>query len=84
MLMSTMSRFRGMTTSERLFAAKLLEAFDASIRRHDRSEAMRILQDVELSRTQAEAIVGAIEQNPAKYGYAAQSPAAPKATEIPD
>ena len=64
-----MSRFKGMTTNERLCEAGLLEAFDAAIRRRDRVAAEAILEQVELPHPEAEAIVRAVLKNPKFYGY---------------
>ena len=65
----TMNNFSGMTVNERLFTAGQMDAFDKAINEQNRAEAIRILQQVELSTTEAESIVGAIEKTPCKYGY---------------
>ena len=62
-------KYGGMTVNERLFTAGLLEAFDKAISNRQRAEALRILQEVELTPTQAESTVSTIEQNPSQYGY---------------
>ena len=65
-----MSRFKGMTTNERLASAGLMQDFDAAIRRGDRAGAEAILEQVELPPSEAEAIVRAVLKNPKFYGYA--------------
>lgn len=46
--MSDGSRYAGMTLNERLFAAGLIEAFDAAKRTRDRAEMIRLLTDVDV------------------------------------
>ena len=58
-----------MTVNERLFTIDRIEDFDRAIEGRNRLEAIRILQEVELSATEAESILAAIENNPGKYGY---------------
>jgi len=64
-----MNNFSAMTVNERLFTAGHMDAFGKAIIAHDKTEAIRILRQIELSVTEAESIVGAIEKNPRKYGY---------------
>ncbi len=66
-----MASFLGMTTNERLFAANLLESFDATIQRRDFEGAVALLIKVEISPAGAEEIVTTIFANPEKYGYMA-------------
>jgi hypothetical protein len=64
-----MNNFSGMTVNERLFAAGRIDDFDKAMEERNRAEAIRILQEVELSATEAESTMAAIENNPGKYGY---------------
>ena len=61
------SRYAGMTVNERLFEARLLEAFDAAARARDRSEMIRILTEVDVD--DAAGSADAILQRPEKYGF---------------
>ena len=63
------NQYVGMTTNERLFAAKLLDQFDDSIRARDRELAASILQRVGLTRWHAEQVAETILANPKTYGY---------------
>ena len=58
-----------MTVNERLFNAGTLEAFDAAARRRDRSAMIRLLEEVQLMRAEAEQSVDTVLANPAKYGF---------------
>ena len=62
------SEYAGMTVNERLFAAGLLDAFDAAAKRRDRDEMIRLLASVELEGPDGPAIVDTILANPGKYG----------------
>jgi hypothetical protein len=65
---SSNSRFRGMTTNERLFEAGLLERFGDAARMRDRAAMSEILSQVDLA-SQADTIINAILANPSKYGF---------------
>ena len=62
-------RFNGMTVNERLFEAKLLDAFDLAVIKRDRKKLIEILKTVELSDEQANSTIDTIFLNPKKYGY---------------
>lgn len=62
-------RFSGMTVNERLFEAKLLEAFDFAVNKRDKKKLVEILKKVALSEEQANSTIDAIFLNPKKYGY---------------
>ena len=64
-----MSTYGGMTVNERLFNTGLLDAFHNCIANSDDHGAVRILTNVELNPEEARAIVAAIRQSPAKFGY---------------
>jgi len=64
-----MGKYGGMTVNERLFGAGLLDTFDNCIKRSDDEGAVAVLTKVELTPDEAKAIVAAVRQNPAKYGY---------------
>lgn len=51
------SRYRGMTTNERLFAANLMDDFDKAIRQRDRVMSVYLLQKVGLTLPAAERVV---------------------------
>ena len=55
-----MMDFRGMTVNERLFAAGRLEAFDAAAARRDREATRRLLEGLDLSDANIDAIVDAV------------------------
>ena len=59
----------GMTVNERLYAMRLLEAFDAAVKRRDKETLIALLMRTFLSRGEAEESVDAILRDPAKYGY---------------
>ena len=59
----------GMTVNERLYAAGLLEAFDAAVERGDKDEVIRLLQEVHLSPQDAQWSADALFANPGRYGY---------------
>lgn len=61
--------YGGMTVNERLFAAGLVEQFDAAISSGDRQRAIEILVQVSLSDVSAGETVDAVLANPEKYGY---------------
>ena len=58
-----------MTVNERLFAAKLLSAFDAAVRRRQRAEMIALLERVELTSTEAGVTADAILAAPSRYGF---------------
>lgn len=62
------SRFSGMTTNERLFAAELLGTFDRAAKCRDREGMVAILEKVELG-DQAAQIADAVLASPTTYGY---------------
>jgi hypothetical protein len=62
------TKFAGMTTNERLFAAGLLDTFDQAARRRDRGRMVEVLGKVELA-DQAEKIVDAVFADPNRYGF---------------
>jgi hypothetical protein len=55
--MSEKTDYRAMTVNERLFAAGLIEQFDRAVKRKDQSLVIEILAKVDVSRTDATAIV---------------------------
>lgn len=61
--------YSGMTLNERLFNAGILDAFDAAARRRDRGAMVRLIQEVDVTRDEAERSVDTILANPEKYGY---------------
>jgi hypothetical protein len=61
--------FGGMTLSERLFVAGLLEQFDDAISSGDRQRAIEILVQVAISDDSGTETVDAVLANPSKYGY---------------
>ncbi len=61
--------YSGMTLNERLFAAGLLDQFDAAARRRDRAQLVELLKLVQLNQTEAEASADALLEKPEKYGY---------------
>jgi hypothetical protein len=65
--------FAGMTVNERLFAAGLLDQFDAAMNSGDRHRAVELLEQVAMSQGGAAATVGAILADPGKYGYPRRS-----------
>jgi len=62
------TKFAGMTTNERLFAAGLLDTFDLAARRRDRARMIEVLGKVELA-DQAERIADGICADPKRYGF---------------
>lgn len=58
-----------MTVNERLFAAGLIQQFDAAISSGDREGAIEILLRAALSGVSAGETVDAVLANPEKYGY---------------
>jgi hypothetical protein len=61
--------FGGMTVNERLFAAGLVEQFDAAIDSDNRQLAVDLLEQVAMARDSAAATVDAILAHPSRYGY---------------
>ena len=59
--------FEGMTVNERLFAAKLLESFDAVAGARDRDGMIAIIRSVDVD--PPEPTVDAILERPEFYGY---------------
>lgn len=66
---SYQSTYSGMTTNERLFAAGLLDDFDAAARRRDRQQMIAILQRVRFDAAEAASITDAMLEAPSKYGF---------------
>jgi hypothetical protein len=65
----TDENFAGMTLNERLYAAGLLDAFDAAVERGDKDEVIRLLQEVRLSRQDAQWSADTLFANPGRYGF---------------
>lgn len=63
------ANFDGMTLNERLYAAGLLDAFDAAVERGDKDEVASLLQRVHLSPDDALWSAEALLANPGRYGY---------------
>ena len=61
--------FSGMTVNERLFAAGLLDGFDAAARKRDRAKLVDLLKRVDLSQSDAEFSADTVLSNPSMYGY---------------
>ena len=64
--MKSMGNYSGMTTNERLFAAGLLDAFDAAVVRGDRKQMIDILQSVDV--LDPERVSETILSRPTRYG----------------
>ena len=62
-------RYAGMTVNERLFAADLLDAFDAEVLKRDRKAMIAILARVEMTPEQCIQTTDAILADPRKYGF---------------
>jgi len=60
--------YSGMTVNERLYAAGLLEAWDAAAKSRDRNRMIELLNEIDLS-NQAESISDKILANPKFYGF---------------
>ena len=60
--------YSGMTVNERLYAAGLLDAWDAAAKSRDRNRMVELLNEVDLS-NQAEWISDKILANPKFYGF---------------
>ncbi len=60
--------YKGMTVNERLYAAGLLEAFDAAVVRGDKDELIRLLVSTNLSHADACATAFATLADPVRYG----------------
>ena len=65
--------FDGMTVSERLSAAGLVEQFDAAIHSGNRQLVVQLLEQVAMGRDNAAATVDAVLADPSKYGYPRRS-----------
>jgi len=61
--------YAGMTVNERLAVAGLMQAFDKAVMARNRSAAVAILRQAELSEEQAASTVDTIVANPGRYGY---------------
>ena len=64
-----MTDYAGMTVNERLAVAGLMQAFDKAVMARNRSAAVAILRQAELSEEQAASTVDTIVANPGRYGY---------------
>lgn len=62
----TEPKFAGMSVNERLFVAGLLETFDDSVRKRDRSAMIALLRKVGLA-DQAEGVADRILADPRRY-----------------
>ena len=60
--------YSGMTVNERLYAAGLLEAWDAAAKCRDRNRMIELLNEIDLS-NQAQSISDKILANPKFYGF---------------
>jgi hypothetical protein len=60
--------FGGMTTNARLYAAGLLDAWDAAVHARDRDRMIEVLCQVDLA-SQAESISDLVLLNPGRYGF---------------
>ncbi len=63
-----MPDYAGMTVNERLAVAGLMQAFDKAVMARDRSGAIAVLRQVELSDEQAASTVDTMFANPSRYG----------------
>ncbi|TMA71289.1 MAG: hypothetical protein E6J67_23240 [Deltaproteobacteria bacterium] len=61
--------YSGMTVNERLFAAGLLDDFDAAVMRWDKEAVLNLLQKVEMSPDEALETADALFANPEFYGF---------------
>jgi hypothetical protein len=64
-----MSPYAGMTVNERLYAADLIEAWDAAVMRRDRAKMLEILMVTELTAEQAASTLDTTLADPGKYGF---------------
>lgn len=62
-------RYGGMTVNERLVVAGVMDQFDAAIRRRDRTAAIAVLTELDMSHASAASTVDATLSDPSKYGY---------------
>lgn len=60
---------RGMTVNEALWAAGLMDAFDAAARKRDRDSLVSILIRAGFTADQANETTTALLRNPKMYGY---------------
>ena len=60
--------YSGMTVNERLYAAGLMDEFDAALRARDRARIIMVLERVALSRADAAFSADTILGNPKRYG----------------
>jgi len=58
-----------MTINERLFTARLSDAFDRAAGARDRDGMIAILSQLELTMDEAASVADSILANPAKYGF---------------
>lgn len=66
--MSGKEDFSGMTVDERLFAAGLLDRWDAAVCARDRNEMMGVLKQVDMS-DEAATTTDAVLADPRRYGF---------------
>ena len=64
-----MKELNGMTINERLFALKVMDAFDEAIKLKDINSAIKILQECGLSHSSALETITSIFKNPKHYGF---------------
>jgi hypothetical protein len=62
-------RYVGMTLSERLFDAGLLDIFDRAAVARDREKMQKLLEEVDLAPEEARQTVDSILRDPAKFGF---------------
>lgn len=66
--MTDQDRYAGMTLNERLFAAGLLDRFDAAVRAGDRAALAEILAQVGIAAEEAKHTMETILAHPTRYG----------------
>jgi hypothetical protein len=64
-----MGEYDGMTTNERLWKAKLLDAFESAAKNKNREALVEILKQVEIAPRGAESIADDVLKNPKMYGF---------------
>lgn len=62
-------RYAGMTLNERLYAAGLLERFDAAVEQSDRGAMAELLKQVGIDASGAQLTINTILANPARYRH---------------
>ncbi len=62
-------KYGGMTVNERLFAADLLDAYEAAAMNRDRTTMIAILSRAEMTLVQSVQTTDAILADPKKYGF---------------